>query len=347
MKHSVLLSLLLTVSLAANARSPVRPYEEWEATQFVALSGHQPSDYVAPDNNWEILYCLRTPHTPAELRATGVGCTDSQLMLLEVGGLIAEQEGKWKTTIPILDREQTRSLRSFADGVAESVYTANEADFVNLAGTIREAGFGNNVFSLLFSYLLDGRMWTKLVLFEEIENHSTWSGCYWILYEPRDGMKCGTNSYGDQDLILTYTDSRIARGSATMDRYAAEIARYGKVTDDGLITELQPYGMTDSQGNVPIPVIGNMPDAFHGITQKLVDAITTELKANCGDLATRYGIEDEKTAMVVLYHEVMWSLTDRLIRDGIVSVPPILTDGKAYENRLCDVLFFVGGGLMQ
>ena len=347
MKHSVLLSLLLTVSLAANARTPVRPYEEWEATQFVALSGHQPSDYVAPDNNWEILYCLRTPHTPAELRATGVGCTDSQLMLLVVGGLIAEQEGKWKTTIPILDREQTRSLRSFADGVAESVYTANEADFVNLAGTIREAGFGNNVFSLLFSYLLDGRMWTKLVLFEEIENHSTWSGCYWILYEPRDGMKCGTNSYGDQDLILTYTDSRIARGSATMDRYAAEIARYGKVTDDGLITELQPYGMTDSQGNVPIPVIGNMPDAFHGITQKLVDAITTELKANCGDLATRYGIEDEKTAMVVLYHEVMWSLTDRLIRDGIVSVPPILTDGKAYENRLCDVLFFVGGGLMQ
>ena len=91
MKHSVLLSLLLTVSLAANARTPVRPYEEWEATQFVALSGHQPSDYVAPDNNWEILYCLRTPHTPAELRATGVGCTDSQLMLLEVGGLIAEQ----------------------------------------------------------------------------------------------------------------------------------------------------------------------------------------------------------------------------------------------------------------
>lgn len=347
MKHSVLLSLLLTVSLAANARTPVRPYQEWEATQFVALNGHQPSDYVAPDNNWEILYCLRTPHTLAELRAMGVECTDSQLMLLEVGGLIAEQEGKWKTTIPILDREQTRSLRSFADEVAESVYTANEADFVNLAGTIREAGFGNNVFSLLFSYLLDGRMWTKLVLFEQIENHSTWSGCYWILYEPRDGMKCGTNSYGDQDLILTYTDSRIARGSATMDRYAAEIARYGKVTDNGLITELQPYGMTDSLGNVPIPVIGNMPDAFHGITQKLVDTITAELKANCGDLATRYGIEDEKTAMVVLYHEVMWSLTDRLIRDGIVSVPPILTDGKAYENRLCDVLFFVGGGLMQ
>ena len=69
-----------------------------------------------------------------------------------LGGLIAEQEGKWKTTIPILDREQTRSLRSFADGVAESVYTANEADFVNLAGTIREAGFGNNVFSLLFCW---------------------------------------------------------------------------------------------------------------------------------------------------------------------------------------------------
>ena len=129
-------------------------------------------DYVTPDNNWEILYNLRTPRTQAELREMGIKCSDSQLLLLEVGGLVSKTKGKWKATIPILDKEQTNSLRSLSKEIAESMYVKTKADFISLAQTISEMGFKNNVLSLVFSYLLDGKMWTKLVLFEDVDNYT-------------------------------------------------------------------------------------------------------------------------------------------------------------------------------
>ena len=55
-KLSVLTIFLLSISLPRiQAQTNVRAYEKWEATQFVAVSGHQPEDYVLADNNWEIM----------------------------------------------------------------------------------------------------------------------------------------------------------------------------------------------------------------------------------------------------------------------------------------------------
>ena len=150
----LLLFTLLSVTTMIKAQISIRPYSEWEATQFVAVNGHQ------PDNNWEILYNLRTPRTQAELREMGIKCSDSQLLLLEVGGLVSKTKGKWKATIPILDKEQTNSLRSLSKEIAESMYVKTKADFISLAQNISEMGFKNNVLSLVFSYLLDGKMLT-------------------------------------------------------------------------------------------------------------------------------------------------------------------------------------------
>ena len=57
MKYWLNLFLVLALSsvfTVAKAQIPVRPYGQWEATQFVAVSVHQPEDYVTLDNNWEI-----------------------------------------------------------------------------------------------------------------------------------------------------------------------------------------------------------------------------------------------------------------------------------------------------
>lgn len=350
MKHYsnlLLLLVLLSVPTMIKAQTPIRPYNQWEATQFVAVNGHQPEDYVMPDNNWEILYNLRTPHTQTELREMGIKCSDSQLLLLEVGGLISKTKGKWKTTIPILDKEQTNSLRSLSKEIAESMYAKTKADFISLTQTITDMGFKNNALSLVFSYLLDGRMWTKLVLFEDANNHTSWSGCYWVLYEPRNNLACGTNGFGEQNLILTYINSGIAPGNNIMDRCADEITKFGKITDTQLISQLKPYGLIDNNGNVLFPIIKKQQDSFHQITEKLVNSISTELKNNCGSLTTRYGIYNEKVAMVILYHEVMWNLVDNLIQDKVISIPAIFKDEKVNKNRLNEVLFFIEGGLMQ
>lgn len=347
LKQCFLLTLFLSTACAVAAQTGIRPYDQWEATAFVAVRSHQPSDYVETDNNWDILYTLRTPHSRRELLDKGIPCTESQLMLLEVGGLIRKSQGRYAASFPILDREETHSLREFANGIAEKIYRESKPDFIALERAIRQMGFQDNALSLVFSYLLDGRAWTKLTLFDDIDQNATWSGCYWVLYEPREGFKCGTNGYGEQDLIVTYVRSDIAPDYRTMDKCADEIARFGKVTDPELLRKILPYGIVDEKGTTSIPVIRRQEDEFHRLTEKLADAIRTGLADNAAEAAKRYRIADEKKALVVLYHEVMWDLLDRLLTDGILTLPDILTDPDAEKSHLKYVTFFVEGGLMQ
>lgn len=293
------------------------------------------------------MYNLRTPHTQSELLDMGIKCSDSQLLLLEVGGLISKTKGKWKCTIPILDKEQTASLRNESKEIAKSMYSKTKGDFVSLVNAIKEMGFENNALSLVFSYLLDGRMWTKLVLFEDINNHAGWSGCYWVLYEPRKDLKFGTNGFGDMNLILTYLDSEVSPSSKTMDDSADEISKYGKIKNPQLISKLTTYGLTDNNGDIQFPIIKKQQDNFHQIVDKLVDSISSELKNNCSNVATQYDIHDEKTAMVILYHEVMWYLMDNLIQDKVLHIPAVFKDAEKNKQRLNEVVFFIEGGLMQ
>lgn len=347
----ILIMILAVIAASADTyaqtQGGLRSYDEWEATQFVALIGHQPSDYVTADNNWEIVYALRNPMTASELRNSGIACSDSQLMLLEVGGIIERHGGKWQTVIPILDKLQTDSLRLFSAEVADVIYKKNKQGFINYAKAIKDVGCEANTLSLIFSYLLDGRMWTELLLFDDAGRHTTWNGCYWILYEPRRGLKYGTNGYGEQDLCLTYVDSGIAPSSDTMDKLADEMRRHGYVADPILVKELMKYGLVDAQGDPLFPVIRRVKDDFHQAADRLTDSISTAVKGYCGAMSSRFGFEDENVAVVALYHEVMWELMDALQRDGIVTVPGVFTDAKANADRLNEVVFFVEGGLMQ
>ena len=342
-------ALCITLWTATNsaAQEQLRPYEKWEATQFVALSGHQPIDYVTADNNWEITYNLRTPQTAGELRGKGIPCSDSQLMLLEVGGIIEKTGGKWHTAIPILDKRQTDSLRLFSKTVADDIYGKNKQDFITLANTIKDMGWQANTLSLMFSYLLDGRMWTKLLLFDDAGQHATWCGCYWILYEPRQGAKYGTNGYGEQDLCLTYIDCGIAPSSDTMDECADEIRRNGKITDAILAEKLARYGLVDAQGNALFPIIKRQDDAFHQTVNRLTENISAALKGYCGSMSSQFGFKEEAVATVALYHEVMWELMDRMTDEGVFTIPDVLKDGKKRNDSIGNLMFYVEGGLMQ
>ncbi len=111
--------------------------------------------------------------------------------------------------------------------------------------------------------------------------------------------------------------------------------------------QLKPYGLVDDNGDVLFPIIKKRQDRFHQITEKLVNSISAELKNNCGSLASQYGIDNEKVAMVMLYHEVMWDLVDNLIQDRIIYTPAIFKDEESNKERLNEVVFFIEGGLMQ
>lgn len=105
-------------------------------------------------------------------------------------------------------------------------------------------------------------MWTKLVLFDEINNHAGWSGCYWVLYEPRKDLKFGTNGFGDMNFILTYLNSEVSPSSKTMDESVEEISKFGKINNPQLISKLIPYGLTNSNGDIQFPIIKNSKTVF-------------------------------------------------------------------------------------
>ena len=79
----------------------------------------------------------------------------------------------WHTVVPILDKSQTDGLRAYSKQVADKAYTIAKSDFQLLMKEIEKMGFKDNTASLIFSYLLDGQMWTELVLFEEINKMGT------------------------------------------------------------------------------------------------------------------------------------------------------------------------------
>ena len=61
-----------------------------------------------------------------------------------------------------------------------------------------------------------------------------------------------------------------------MDHCADEIAQFGKVTDANLVSQLNPYGLVDDNGDVLFPIIKKRQDRFHQITEKLVNSISAE-----------------------------------------------------------------------
>ena len=353
MKHfknikALLIVLLVNVVSESVAQVNIRPYECWDETAFVSLSGHQPANYVRKDNNWEILYTLRTPHTIEELNSIGIQCNQSQLMLLEVGGLIKQEGKKWRTQIPILDEDQTNHLRKYSKEVANKIYAMTKKDFRQLMDGINAMGFQDNTASLIFSYLLDGRMWTKLVLFEDINNHPTWSGCYWLLYDARKGLSLGTNAYGKQDMIVTYgVTSEIVPSHKTMKECAYEIGQYGKINNQELVQQLLPYGVVDVDGNLTVPVIKKDNNPLKEIVNILTDKISASLKENVVPIRSQYNINSDNLTTVILYHEVMWDIIDLLIEKENLKIPKILENKNAEKYLLKNVTFYIEGGLMN
>ena len=105
-----LLFLLMGVSVYGQT-SKIRPYNECETVAFCSYESYDPSQYVESDNNWELLHTLRTPMSFKELKATGVPVTESQILLLQIGGLIEKENNVLKTIMPIFDEEHNERKR--------------------------------------------------------------------------------------------------------------------------------------------------------------------------------------------------------------------------------------------
>lgn len=159
------------------------------------------------DNNGQILLACTSERTLEELKSMGIRFTQSQIRLLTDWRLLQENEEVFKTVFPILDEDKTNHLRHQMKKGASTLGQDLREDVISLAKELHSIGREKNVYTILFSYVLDGLVWDIweekgiLVKRKITEENPFWTGVIWAVYPPRD-FACGTNRLSDKGVSL-------------------------------------------------------------------------------------------------------------------------------------------------
>jgi hypothetical protein len=191
MKHLLIFSFLLagiTFNLSAQSVD-YNDLDNWTDICFCSPNNSfHPRTIVKADNNWQLLFAMRNGLIQKDLDSLKIPYTQSQLLLLRSQRLLQQRQGVYKTSILILDKEQTIQLRKQSHLAAERIFPSIEKDCNELVTYLSKNNRSKNAFSILFSYVLDGLIWDKLEsekLIEEREEKNIWSGSYWFLTPKR------------------------------------------------------------------------------------------------------------------------------------------------------------------
>lgn len=349
--HNLIASLMVVAAATApttpNGDSIIgRPYKSFETTAYCQYEGFHPTHYMT-DNNWDILCAFRHPGSKARLDSLDIPASDSQLRLLEVGGLLKRNNSTYTTAMHIFDKAETESIRREAREFTDSLFPIIRPYLEKLSHEFDSAGFTAQKYSLLFSYLLDGYIWQSgyLPQSEEMTNHGTWSGAFWAMYAPARDYQTGTNTYGGSVVVNWNDNLNYMPATFTLFRFANEARKSGgrKVEDAELVANLAKWGLTDQAGNITIPVIRkNDGGTVDILSREICTRLSEAVKANSGDFMKRHHFTDEKEAEVIFYHEALWMLLDECERQGIVQLPEILKkDGNASATDFAQISFIV------
>ncbi len=312
-----------------------------DVTAYCSFSSYHPIQYIT-DNNWEILKAFISPGKISRLDSLGINYTKSQLMLLDIGGLLHNDNKIWKTSMPIFNRQQTDSIRQESREYAESLYKAFRVDFKEFLKAIKENGLETNSFSIIFSYCLDGMIWDYLYPPQNIAEYSTWKGVFWALYSERDSVEPGTNRYG-RSVLVNHSPTMPWDWSQKMfSDFDEDYSANGRLTDTTLINYLCDFGISDNKGNVLIPVLNPKADnKLNNYCKKIVKSLAGEVKQYAPTFAKKYNIANEKAAATIFYHELMWDIVKILIEDKQVAYPLILQGKATSREHLKDVTLII------
>lgn len=342
----ILATAVGAVAQTIDAKQLNRPIDEYDITAYCQYSSFHPSHYIL-DNNWDILCFYRTPATLHDLRAAGINATKSQLRLLRVGGLLECSEVNdstiYHTVMPILSEAQTDEIRRASKAMADSFIVVNKSSFGALISLFKEKGWERQIYSLVFSALLDSYIWddTRIVRAGDMTDHGSWSGAYWAMYNKREAMKCGTNSYGPikcnwSDALAYWAgDKRLIRAANNIIASQNPI-----ITDKAMAEELSQWGICDAEGKIIVPVIyRGSGDDVDRMCNHISDGLCVAVKAKAEAFMRQYGIANKDEAEVILYHELMLDVIAILEEQGIVTLPAILKGEEVGKAHFGDIVF--------
>lgn len=329
----------------------IRPLKLWEEYPFVTFTTFHPSQIIKADNNWDVIMSFRKPHSVKYLDSIGVHAKPSQLILLNIEGLIKYKDGNWQTCMPIMDSLQTATIRHNSALLAQDVCAQIKDDVKGVVRYCADTGYKDNAFSLIFSYILDNKCWDELnINYSGMMDGATWQGLYYILYNKRDFL-CGTNSLPRDSAKVAVTwgndDPDFASGVYSfIGKLCDEYVKNGKITNRDLLDEAVSFGLADTDGNITIPVI----DETHSTAlQDLSTSICKKIKANLehskyvDDLMSIPGITDKRMAIIIFYHELMYDMLECMVKEKLISLPRIWTSDSPAQFLFKDVVYIQKG----
>lgn len=347
--YKFLIVALLAATAVPSAHSDDligRPYKSFDSTAYCRYTSYHPAQYLT-DNNWDILCAFRQPGTVGRLDSLSISANKSQLLLLEVGGLLNNDNGVYSTAIHIFDRQQTVAIRTEAREFADSIFPIIRPDIERLKGEFERAGFSPQAYSLIFSYLLDGYIWHHGLLpaSEEMTDYGSWSGAFWVMYDHARASKTGTNTYGGSVKVNWSDDLHWSPGAMRLFRLAQATAKTGgtMVEDPEMAAQLAQWGLTDQEGRILVPVITEgSGDSIDTLCRDICVSIADAVRSHSSLFMTHYNIADRHEAEVILYHEVLWYLLDACEESGIITKPDILkADNEAPKTDFARITFIV------
>ena len=193
---------------------------KYEISCFVYATGSTPDRIIKLDNNGQILLVCIPGKTIEQLKALNIPFTSSQIRLIKDWRLLRERNKVLKTTFPVFKIDKTKHLRNLMKESAIILGGNLEKDIISLKKELLLIGREKNIYTILFSYILNGLVWDgfkeKDVLSErEITIEKPfWNGVIWAVYPPRN-FTCGTNTISDKGVkfIVNWSEVAIKRCS--------------------------------------------------------------------------------------------------------------------------------------
>ncbi len=319
----------------------------WGLHCFSPTARRTPHSIVDLDNNGEILAAAVRPVRPEHLAASGIAVTESQIRLLCDNGMLEADNDMIRTAVPVLGPAVIGPIRERLEDVAHGV--ANR--LVEPVGVVRDAltaaGHRDSVWAVTFGHALDGLLWIELEARGRLPptqldvDHPYWRGVFWAVF-PERPQSAGTNfrRVGSSTLVILWTDDVIDAVRALDDEPGLDefilAATGGKRIPASTEFARADRELVDDTGRATVPAVephGPVQRSSEAIAQVTADAL---LGTALQPLIEAVPGADRAQAVVVVAHELIWTVTNALVAQGIVELPPLLSTG---EGPLRDLLY--------
>ena len=334
--------------------------DKYDVIQYISTTGAAPENIINLDNNGDILLACISGKTIDQIKSMEIDFTASQIRLLKDWRLLKEENKILKTTFPILNADKTKKLRNHPKKISSYLGENLQDDIIHLTKELKSLQREKNIYSILFSYVIDGLVWDRFIEKEILKEREItveepfWSGVMWAVYPPRD-FSCGTNSISDQGVSLNVNWSEKAIKKMipfvadwkNLGKMLDDFLQKGKVEDENAKKVFSPFNLFNSSGQFTIPIIeekkGNtLYEICFLISEKIAKEVPKLL--NLSELKEAFDFRNEEQTLVIVYHELMWDLLDYFEEQNLIQKPIAFANPEKAESKdIADLVFFVKG----